>query len=105
MSIEQQKTNLLGKYFVDFSLTKPVVVVCTPISPFSIFFSYSRLLLSGKFTCEMDIFDSGNIRQAFKDFKLIRDFTDEEARKVVNNYWQRELFHLPINSRNTGHII
>ena len=102
MTEDEQKTSPLGKMFIDFSCSKPITVVCTPISPYSSMFAYSRILRNGKFTCEMDIFNEGDIRSAFKSLKLVKDYTQSDVDQMLSKYWMEELLYLPIRRRTVA---
>ena len=97
MSEDERRKDDLGKKFIDFSQTKPIIVVATPISPISVFFAYSRILYRGKFTCELDIYNANTMQAAFQECKLVNNFNQEEADKVISEYWKKELFYLPIS--------
>ena len=96
MTAEEQKESELGKKFVDFSCKKPSIIVCTPISPHSPYFTYSRLLSYGKFTCELDVFNASDMRSAFLETKIIEEFSQINADAIIVKYWIEELFYLPI---------
>ena len=96
MGENELKQSDLAKKFVDLQCNKPSIIVCTPVSPMSPMFTYSRIISEGKFTCEMDIFNTHDIRSAYLECKMIGEYNKEESDKLIVKYWKNELLFLPI---------